>query len=1280
MESRLSRWCEGIIEAGWLAAIIATPLFFNIHSSRVFEPDKLTLLRSIALLMAAAWLVRFVEMRAWRDLSWLKWRAPNPIWRLPFVIPVALLAAVYLVSTLFSVTRTVSWAGSYQRLQGTYTTLAYLVIFALMAVTIRSREQVRRAITVAILISIPVSLYAILQHFDLDPLPWGGDVQRRVAGHMGNSIFVAAYLIMIIPLTLARIIDAFTNILGDEEMYVSDVLRSSIYVFTLAIQFVAVYWTRSRGPIIGLAVGLYAFMLIMLVTLRNAAPGGRRFSGRDALKSLAIVAAGALLPFALAVTVLAGRVEPLAAFGFFAGSVALLVVLILALAIARRGWRWLWLSWIVLAVTLAGLLGLLNVPEEAAGAVANVPVVGDGLEAMAEWRQLPEIGRFGRLLESEEGTGRVRVLIWEGALELLGPHQPLEDPFGRADPFSFLRPVIGYGPESMYVAYNRFYPPELATIEARNATPDRSHNETFDALVITGVAGLLVWQLLFLSVFYYGFRWLGVVRSRRDRNALIGLWIGGAAVAGLALTAWLGTSFLGVALPFGSILGLVIYLIYYAITTQGDAAEVGDAFGVDRLLMIALLAAIMAHYVEILFGIAVAATRTHFFVYLALLFLVGYWLPRTREAPAAPAVVDRRGRRRRAAPAPAAESGWRAALGSNALLLGMVIGSLAYNFMTFSLPAGQTIQSIADVPGVTQIFRHSFFVNAKNNFTPSPFVFLVLILTWLLGSLVILAEVARHSPLRLTLPAGQARPERERVAALILALAGLAGLALASLTARGDEAGRNGAVALVAAVAWAGLCAYAVFGLLGGRPNGRPASGAVALVGLAAAMPLVAAGQIRAGLGLAAACSVVIYLLWDRSWNESLLPAAVLAVASLAIGLGYALFHALVIRSTMLAPAGVTGATELAVRRVLESNQVTSLLTVFYLFFFAVLLAAGWVLARPKAARTRQTGTSAGLAAGALLGALTIFLIATTNLRIVHADMVYKRADPWDKQATQTRNPELWDVAIAIYERAADLAPSEDFYYLWLGRAYLERSALAENPQEREQLLETASARLAEAQRINPLNTDHTANLARLNTRWAEGAEAEARETRIRQATAYYQDAISLSPNNGIIRNEYARLAYLLQNDCDEALQRYRESLAVDPFFTTTYFERAEIAKACADEAEGAAAQAYYQEALESVRGGLEREDEPPGRWVLLAQIHIGLNQPQAAQEAYQEAMARAGGNVAAWQIDFSMAQAYSNNGDASQAREYAARALQTAPQDVAAQIQAFIDGLGAES
>ncbi|HQX75326.1 MAG TPA: hypothetical protein PL074_03395, partial [Thermoflexales bacterium] len=61
--SRLSVWCDRLIEAGWLAAVIVAPLFFNIYSSRVFEPDKLTTVRSIALAMCVFWLVKWIEER-----------------------------------------------------------------------------------------------------------------------------------------------------------------------------------------------------------------------------------------------------------------------------------------------------------------------------------------------------------------------------------------------------------------------------------------------------------------------------------------------------------------------------------------------------------------------------------------------------------------------------------------------------------------------------------------------------------------------------------------------------------------------------------------------------------------------------------------------------------------------------------------------------------------------------------------------------------------------------------------------------------------------------------------------------------------------------------------------------------------------------------------------------------------------------------------------------------------------------------------------------------------
>ena len=61
MPNRLSRFADGIMEACWLLALIVTPLFFNIYSARVFEPDKISLLRSLALVTLAAWLIKLIS-------------------------------------------------------------------------------------------------------------------------------------------------------------------------------------------------------------------------------------------------------------------------------------------------------------------------------------------------------------------------------------------------------------------------------------------------------------------------------------------------------------------------------------------------------------------------------------------------------------------------------------------------------------------------------------------------------------------------------------------------------------------------------------------------------------------------------------------------------------------------------------------------------------------------------------------------------------------------------------------------------------------------------------------------------------------------------------------------------------------------------------------------------------------------------------------------------------------------------------------------------------------
>ena len=54
----------------------------------------------------------------------------------------------------------------------------------------------------------------ILDHYRLDPLPWGGDVTTRVAGNAGNSIFLGAMLIIAFFVTLERVFNSFVRLIG----------------------------------------------------------------------------------------------------------------------------------------------------------------------------------------------------------------------------------------------------------------------------------------------------------------------------------------------------------------------------------------------------------------------------------------------------------------------------------------------------------------------------------------------------------------------------------------------------------------------------------------------------------------------------------------------------------------------------------------------------------------------------------------------------------------------------------------------------------------------------------------------------------------------------------------------------------------------------------------------------------------------------------------------------------------------------------------------------------
>ncbi len=108
-------------------------------------------------------------------------------------------------------------------------------------------------------------------------------MRDRVAGNMGNAIFIAAYLIMAVFLTLERLFDSVAKLMRSQDSGLGDALRAGAYLFVLVVQFAAIVFTQSRGPQLGLAAGLYVFaMLGLLLLARWGAAAHRRPGVPDA--------------------------------------------------------------------------------------------------------------------------------------------------------------------------------------------------------------------------------------------------------------------------------------------------------------------------------------------------------------------------------------------------------------------------------------------------------------------------------------------------------------------------------------------------------------------------------------------------------------------------------------------------------------------------------------------------------------------------------------------------------------------------------------------------------------------------------------------------------------------------------------------------------------------------------------------------------------------------------------------------------------------------------------
>jgi tetratricopeptide (TPR) repeat protein len=618
----------------------------------------------------------------------------------------------------------------------------------------------------------------------------------------------------------------------------------------------------------------------------------------------------------------------------------------------------------------------------------------------------------------------------------------------------------------------------------------------------------------------------------------------------------------GVGLPFGFIIGIVLYITLAALRASQASGDVGEesiltggklkaaanpttggGYPQRELLIIALLSTIVAHFVEIHFGIAIAASRTYFWALSALLVIVGTGrlseesaLATVAASPVSP-TSSRSRRRARRGGVPRVATLPSHAIPSTVwintwpyLLMGMLIlMTLAYDYVT----------NPARDASAWEVFWHSLtsrYVATQGQRMPGLGVIWLAMFTWLVGGLWAIGEIKRSQQVRLVSQVGQV-------------------------------------FGLYTVGCWG---VFLVFGL---------------------------------------------YVASRLAWHAT--------------------------------PEGDVFA------------WVANHIAVYDGGVFAIMAALAtslwWTLRSPHEQDRSsyepwfQSGLS--LVVGPAIWGIVAFLIVAISIHPIQADILYKQAQAFEAE-------DRWSESIALHQRAIELAPTEDYYYLFLGRAQLEQARRLQDTRARGQLLNQALQTLLEAQHLNPLNTDHTANLARLYRNWGElTPDVQERERLWQQSLAYYQKATQLSPNAAHLYNEWGLVSFLLgdlyqrlsrpkeaHQQWDQALARYEQSLALDQEFPQTYLLLGDLYRTRGE----------LSQAAEAYEKALALQPKQPQVWSALGVVYAQLGRLEDAIVASQEALRYQPNDAAVHQ---NLAMLYEQAGRTREALAEARRARELAPE-----------------
>jgi cyclophilin family peptidyl-prolyl cis-trans isomerase/tetratricopeptide (TPR) repeat protein len=191
------------------------------------------------------------------------------------------------------------------------------------------------------------------------------------------------------------------------------------------------------------------------------------------------------------------------------------------------------------------------------------------------------------------------------------------------------------------------------------------------------------------------------------------------------------------------------------------------------------------------------------------------------------------------------------------------------------------------------------------------------------------------------------------------------------------------------------------------------------------------------------------------------------------------------------------------------------------------------------------------------------------------------------------------------------------------------------------------------------LNTDHSANLARLYRTWGGLSKGEKRRERLNQSLDFYVDATTLSPHNAQLFNEWGQ-TYLALGDFDRALEKYQHSLSLDKEYAQTYLLLGELYMR----------QKEWDQAVEVYQQAVELGRRPVEAYSALGYVYTQMGDLEAALGAYLKTAELQPRN---YNHHKNLAILYQQMGRTEDAIREATAALELAPKSQQEAIQNFV-------